>query len=251
VLEQQVALCLGMGGLGCTVALDCVRLGFKKIFIVDKDVVDSHNLNRQILYTKEMKGKSKVQSAYESLQFHNLHTEIVALEMDVLNHWHKIVEISKECTVFFNMVDIGDYFDYACQSLCLNRKIPLVIGGTYQTTLTIDFTSGEGHPCWSCISDLEDKELQKKLLRDKIETYETLDFVKQENNPVGLSNVLLCCTCSNQMVSAFVHSLFGAKVPSRQIMYLNNFEIDKWNVEPSPQCLLCPIKEKERYEQDD
>lgn len=65
-----------------------------------------------------------------ALQAHSLRTEIVPLELDILKHWDKIVEVSKECTVIFNMVDIGNYFDHACQSLALNRKIPMVIGGT-------------------------------------------------------------------------------------------------------------------------
>ena len=40
-----------------------------------------------------------------------------------------------------------------------------------------------------------------RLARDKIETYESIsELVKQEENPVGLSNVLICCTCCNLMV---------------------------------------------------
>lgn len=240
LLEKQVALCLGMGGLGCTVSLDCCRLGFKKIFIVDKDVVDFHNLNRQILYSKEMIGKSKVASAYQALQAHNLRTEIQPMEIDVLKEWCKIVEVSRECTVIFNMVDIGNYFDFAVQALALNRRIPVVVGGTYQTTATVDFSSCIGGPCWSCLSDLDDKDLLMKLTRDKIETYTSLSgVVKQEENPVGISNVLTCCTCCNLMVSTFVHNLFGMNIPSRQIMYLANYEIDKWKVDASADCTLC------------
>ena len=35
-----------MGGLGSVVLIDLLRLGVKKIIIVDKDVVEEHNLNR-------------------------------------------------------------------------------------------------------------------------------------------------------------------------------------------------------------
>jgi molybdopterin/thiamine biosynthesis adenylyltransferase len=42
------------------VALGLCRLGVKKIFLVDKDVVDAHNLNRQILFSKEDVGLPKV-----------------------------------------------------------------------------------------------------------------------------------------------------------------------------------------------
>ena len=98
-LENEVAFCLGMGGLGSTVAIDLCRLGVKKIFILDYDVVDSHNINRQSLFSKKDVGNSKVESALKSLERDNIQTEIVPMEMNALENWDKIVEISKECTV--------------------------------------------------------------------------------------------------------------------------------------------------------
>ncbi len=72
---------------------------------------------------------SLIASTCQSLQHHNLRTEIVPMEIDVLKEWGKVVEASKECTVIFNMVDVGNYFDFAVQSLALLRKVPMVIGG--------------------------------------------------------------------------------------------------------------------------
>ena len=50
-MEQQAVLILGVGGLGSVVAINLLRLGVGKLFLVDYDVVDIHNLNRQLLYT--------------------------------------------------------------------------------------------------------------------------------------------------------------------------------------------------------
>jgi len=50
-IETSVCLLLGSGGLGCGVAMGLARLGVKKIILVDKDVVDTNNLNRQILFS--------------------------------------------------------------------------------------------------------------------------------------------------------------------------------------------------------
>jgi len=47
----QIALCLGIGGLGSVVVLDLLRLGVKKIIMVDYDKVEYHNLNRQLLFS--------------------------------------------------------------------------------------------------------------------------------------------------------------------------------------------------------
>ncbi len=41
---------MGIGGLGSVVLMNVLRLGVKKVIIVDYDVVDIHNLNRQIMF---------------------------------------------------------------------------------------------------------------------------------------------------------------------------------------------------------
>ena len=45
-IEKQVCLLLGAGGLGCSVALGLARLGIGKMILIDKDVVETSNLNR-------------------------------------------------------------------------------------------------------------------------------------------------------------------------------------------------------------
>ena len=50
---------LGVGGLGCGVSMGLARLGVKKIIMLDKDVVDASNLNRQILFRPEDVGLPK------------------------------------------------------------------------------------------------------------------------------------------------------------------------------------------------
>jgi len=50
-VENSTCLLLGAGGLGCGVAMGLARMGVKKLILVDKDVVDTGNLNRQILFS--------------------------------------------------------------------------------------------------------------------------------------------------------------------------------------------------------
>ncbi len=60
ILSKQAVLVLGIGGLGSVVVSSLMRLGVAKIFMVDYDVVDIHNLNRQILFSSSDVGKPKV-----------------------------------------------------------------------------------------------------------------------------------------------------------------------------------------------
>lgn len=130
--------------------------GVKKIFLLDKDTVDYHNLNRQILFSKEDIGKSKViqalvfanttkvEAAAKALEKHNLRTEIVPMHMDVLTNWDKVVAAAKECTVLFNMIDTGEYLDLAVQSLAIKYGIAFCLGGTFRSTITVDFIPAKG-----------------------------------------------------------------------------------------------------------
>ena len=69
--------------------------------------------------------------------------------MCALKNWQTVVEVSKEATVCFNMIDVGEYFDAAVASLCLKRGITLVQGGTFCQQINVDFFRPTD-PCISC-----------------------------------------------------------------------------------------------------
>lgn len=51
--------------------------------------------------------------------------------MDVLPNWKTIVQMVAESSVVFNMIDVGEYWDVAVQSLCMIKKKLLIQGGTF------------------------------------------------------------------------------------------------------------------------
>jgi molybdopterin/thiamine biosynthesis adenylyltransferase len=241
---MQTCLCLGVGGLGSTVASSLCRIGVRKVILVDYDVVDSHNLNRQILYHINDINTSKVQAAKKNLESDHVidnRTEIVAFEGDARMEWAKIVEFVKQSDVVFNMIDVGDYWDIAVQSLCLKMNVPMIIGGTFQTTLTIDYCAGGDEPCWACMSAVKDEHciISDKLCVDKIDTYQSISFIPKDEHPIGASTVFVAGTCGYLMVSTWTQSLFNGKPPSRTIFYMSTMEIDKWMLHKEPNCILC------------
>ena len=68
VFHNAKILLIGLGGVGGYVFESLIRTGFKDITIVDKDIFDITNLNRQILATKATLGKEKVAAAYSRAQ---------------------------------------------------------------------------------------------------------------------------------------------------------------------------------------
>lgn len=95
-LRQQTVLCIGAGGLGSVVIMNLLRLGVKKIIIVDFDKVDIHNLNRQFMYSLADVGKSKVESCIKNAAFHNIgETVLEGFEGCALTNWQKIVGFAR------------------------------------------------------------------------------------------------------------------------------------------------------------
>ena len=115
-IEDSICFVLGVGGLGSGVSMGLARLGVKKIILVDKDVVDISNMNRQILYRITDVGLNKATTARERLIENHVvsdKTEVDAHQICALKNFDKVIELIEESTVVFNMIDVGEYWDIA------------------------------------------------------------------------------------------------------------------------------------------
>ena len=79
-LKQANVAVLGVGGLGTYVALALTALGVGNLHLVDDDVVELANLNRQVLYTVEDIGRPKVAAAADRLALVNPHVRITTAQ---------------------------------------------------------------------------------------------------------------------------------------------------------------------------
>lgn len=79
-LKQSSILVLGAGGLGCASAQYLATAGIGKLTLIDDDVVELSNLQRQVLHTDADIGKKKVDSAAESLQMLNPHLKVETVD---------------------------------------------------------------------------------------------------------------------------------------------------------------------------
>ncbi len=99
LLDAKVLL-LGAGGLGSPAALYLAAAGVGTLGIVDMDVVDESNLQRQILHNAERVGDRKVDSAKKTLTALNPDVNVVTYDvrlgadnvLDILNGWDVIVD---------------------------------------------------------------------------------------------------------------------------------------------------------------
>jgi molybdopterin/thiamine biosynthesis adenylyltransferase/rhodanese-related sulfurtransferase len=147
LLDSKVLL-VGAGGLGCPAAYYLAAAGVGTLGVVDNDVVDASNLQRQILHTEDRVGQPKVDSAATSLQ---------ALNSGVQVHkYEERLTSSNVDSIFAGydvIVDGSDNFPtrYLVNDACVKHGLPNVHGSVYrfegQATV---FWPGKG-PCYRCL----------------------------------------------------------------------------------------------------
>ena len=82
-LKDKTILVTGIGGVGGTALEALARSGFKKFVLIDSDKVDVSNLNRQILFSNDDIGKSKVEVAKQHLLGISKDLEIKTIEAKI------------------------------------------------------------------------------------------------------------------------------------------------------------------------
>ncbi|MEX2376269.1 MAG: HesA/MoeB/ThiF family protein, partial [Dehalococcoidia bacterium] len=102
-LRSSSVLVIGAGGLGGPVALYLALAGVGKIGIVEFDIVDLSNLQRQVLHQTADIDRPKIVSAKETLQAHNPHVEVVMHHMPITSD--NAMEIIKDYDIVVNGAD--------------------------------------------------------------------------------------------------------------------------------------------------
>lgn len=124
-LQEAKILVIGAGGLGCPALQYLAAAGIGKIGIVDFDVVELHNLQRQILYTVEDIGKSKAETAAKKLKALNPDICIDVFNLKITN-----ANALNMIQNYDLVVDGSDNFvtRYLVNDACVILDKPLVYG---------------------------------------------------------------------------------------------------------------------------
>ncbi len=144
---QSSALIIGAGGLGSPVALYLALAGVGKIGIVDFDVVDRSNLQRQILHVTESIGMPKVDSAKARLLSHNPNVEVVTHEEPITSD--NAFRIISEYDYVINGAD-NFATRYLVNDACYLLKKPLIDGSILMFDgQATTYIPGKG--CYRCL----------------------------------------------------------------------------------------------------
>ena len=147
-LKSAKVLLVGAGGLGAPLGLYLAAAGVGRIGIVDFDVVDFTNLQRQVIHSTRDVGRKKLDSAAEKMQAINPHVEIVKHETALSSE--NALDILKDYDI---VVDGTDNFPtrYLVNDACVLLGKPNVYGSIFRFEGQATVFAYQGGPCYRCL----------------------------------------------------------------------------------------------------
>jgi sulfur-carrier protein adenylyltransferase/sulfurtransferase len=147
-LKRARVLLVGVGGLGSPAALYLAAAGVGTLGLVDFDVVDATNLQRQVLHGTSMIGRRKLDSARERIEDLNPNVKVEAHETPLTSR--NALEI---ISTYDLVVDGTDNFQtrYLVNDACVLLGKPNVYGSIYRFEGQASVFATESGPCYRCL----------------------------------------------------------------------------------------------------
>lgn len=148
LLKKSSVLVVGAGGLGCPASLYLAGSGVGHIGIVDYDSVEINNLHRQILYSSQSVGTSKVESSARVLKALNGNVSVTTYAI--------VLDKSNAMEVIANFDVVLDSTDnvatrYLLNDACVLSGKPLVSGSALRTEGQLTVYNWNNGPCYRCL----------------------------------------------------------------------------------------------------
>ncbi|MGA8035956.1 MAG: molybdopterin-synthase adenylyltransferase MoeB [Candidatus Acidiferrales bacterium] len=147
-LKNAKVLCIGTGGLGAPLGVYLAAAGVGRIGLVDFDVVDNSNLQRQILFGTKDVGRPKIAAAADRLRDLNPDIQIDTFETRLTSE--NALELFKDYDI---IVDGTDNFPtrYLVNDACVLLGKPNVYGSIFRFEGQATIFAYPGGPCYRCL----------------------------------------------------------------------------------------------------
>ena len=147
-LKNANVLCIGTGGLGAPLGVYLAAAGVGRIGLVDFDVVDNSNLQRQILFGTKDVGRPKIAAAADRLRDLNPTIQIDTHEVRLTSE--NALDLFKDYDI---IVDGTDNFPtrYLVNDACVLLSKPNVYGSIFRFEGQATIFAYPGGPCYRCL----------------------------------------------------------------------------------------------------
>jgi molybdopterin/thiamine biosynthesis adenylyltransferase len=148
-LKNAKVLVVGAGGLGAPALQYLAAAGVGTIGVIDDDLVENANLQRQVIHTTDQIGRPKVQSAADAMTALNPHVTVRPY------HRRFTADIAHDLIADYDLVlDGTDNFTtrYAVNAACAALGVPLIAGALTQWEGQMSlYDPAKGAPCYACV----------------------------------------------------------------------------------------------------
>ena len=224
-LLQAHAVIVGAGGLGSAAAPYLAAAGVGKITLVDHDVVELTNLQRQIMHCESMVGKSKVHSGKQFLGQLNSSIQVDIIQEkvtnDLLAKLLPTVNVVLDCTDNFKTRQL-------INAACVHHQTPLVSGSAlrFDGQVAIFDPRIPSSPCYACIFSPEE------------------EFEEVSCSSMGIFSPLVGIIGAIQAAQALQVMIgFGESLLGRMLLWnAQTTQIDQIKIARNPDCPVCASK---------
>lgn len=234
-LEQARVVVIGVGGLGSWVALSLACTGLGRLDLVDGDVVELGNLNRQVLFREADLGRPKVEAAIDSLRAFNADVELCGHRRGV----DSADEIAQLIAGADMVVDAADWPPHLIErwinEACFSAGVPYIAMSQFPPTVRIGPLYVPGRTgCYACA---EERLRREYPLFDEI-------VATRSTRPSGAATFGPACALIGSVVATeVVHWLTGLCEP-RSLgvaieVDLHSMTSGERPVTPAPGCAIC------------
>jgi adenylyltransferase/sulfurtransferase len=218
-LKNARVLIIGIGGLGSPIALYLAAAGIGTIGLIDYDIVDESNLQRQIIHSSSYIGISKVESAKERINALNPYIQVITYKEALLaNNAEKI------CSCYDIIIGATDDYAtrYLINEICVKLSKINIYGAinNYEGQVSV---FNENTPCYECIYP---------------KSY--TDYIKQSSNE-GVFGVLPGVIGSIQATEVIKSILcIGKTLAGKMLIYDSlNMTFDEYTLTKDSSCSIC------------
>ncbi len=218
LLGKARAVVIGCGALGTYALTFMARAGVGDIRVVDRDIIDLSNLQRQALFCEKDVGRPKAKVAEERLRATNTEIDVRGEVLDV--SYANIQNLIRDATVVLDATDNMDT-RFLVNDACVKQGIPWVYAGAVGVTGMV-LPVVPGGPCLRCVFPTLPQPGQ-------LQTCDT----------VGIINTLPAAVASIETTEAF--KILQGKQPLGGLVVLDIWsgEISRIKVKKNPECECC------------
>ncbi|MFT6530096.1 MAG: molybdopterin/thiamine biosynthesis adenylyltransferase [Psychrosphaera sp.] len=149
-IKSSHVIIIGLGGLGCPASQYLTASGVGTITLIDHDIIESSNLQRQVLFTEQDIGQQKVDIAQLRLQSLNPLIKVNGITKSILNI--NLSELLNDVDVVLDCTDNATTRHFI-NATCVKNKVKLVSASAIQSQgqlISFDFASPDS-PCYQCV----------------------------------------------------------------------------------------------------